>query len=114
MHHKKLLLIKNVVFAVPIIIFCCLTYADADGPDYFLVRGVSPGGVLNVRAVPTATGRVVAKISHDAVHLRNVGCSDVVKGVQRKIPDAQNGDVWCKVEYYGVVGWISSRYLMEE
>ena len=48
--------------------------ADADGPDFYRVRGVEAGSVLNVRAGPGLDHPAIGSLAHDADGIRNLGC----------------------------------------
>ena len=76
--------------------------ADASGPDWWAVTGVSAGDLLNVREGPSTNDRVMARVGNGAV-LRNGGC--VGEGRGR----------WCKVSASDgrFTGWASGRFLQE-
>jgi len=48
--------------------------AEADGPDFYRVTGVSPDDVLNIRAVPKPNAAKLGVIAPDATCIRNLGC----------------------------------------
>lgn len=48
--------------------------ATADGPDYFAVRDVGAGDVLNIRAEPNAKSRKLGAIPANGTCIRNLGC----------------------------------------
>ena len=48
--------------------------ATADGPDHYRVRSVAPGGHLNLRAEPSTSAPVLARIPADATCLASLGC----------------------------------------
>lgn len=76
--------------------------AEASGPDWWAVTGVSANDALNVRQGPSVNDRVVARVGNGAV-LRNGGC--VGEGRSR----------WCKVSAAdgSFNGWASGRFLRE-
>jgi len=97
-----------------------LALADADGPDYFKVHGVASNDVLNMRSKSNPSSKKVGEIPPGADCVKNFGCKggltisefmDLSKKeqavIQRKRPR------WCQVEYRGVKGWVSARYLGE-
>ena len=94
--------------------------ADADGPDYFKVNGVDSNDVLNMHSKADADTKKVGEIPPGANCVKNLGCrggltmsefTDLSKkeraAILRKRPR------WCKVEYRGIKGWVSARYLAE-
>jgi len=102
------------------IVFPSVSYAEADGPDFWQVRNVASGDVLNIRAEPNGKAVIIGKIPFDGQCLRNLGCKggltfeeattlskEEKKALNKKRPR------WCKVEYEGTVGWVAGRYLRE-
>lgn len=95
-------------------------FADADGPDFYVVRGVAPGDVLNIRAKPNPHARKVGEIPPDGACIRNLGCQGGLTFQEftelspsaRKQRERENPR-WCKVEYHGITGWVAGRYLAE-
>jgi uncharacterized protein YraI len=94
--------------------------ADADGPDFYRVTGVSKGDVLNIRAAPEARAPKVGAIPPDGTCIRNLGCkgglsfeefSTLSQSEQAK--RLKQNPRWCQVEYQGVTGWVAGRYLAE-
>lgn len=93
-------------------------HAEADGPDWWAVTGVSPDDVLNVRAEASTSSRKIGAIPPDAQGLRNLGCTGVMSFAEwEKATEAERErakhDKWCKIEYRGTTGWVAGRYLME-
>lgn len=70
----------------------------AHGPDTYRVRDVTPDDQLNVRAGPSAESRKVGSIVHNG---QGIKCIGPCKGR------------WCRIDWYGVVGWVNMRYLGE-
>lgn len=71
------------------------------GPDSFVVSGLAPGDLLNMRARPSAQADVVGRLAAGA-RMQNLGCEQV--GAAR----------WCRVQTTGgvvVTGWVNARYL---
>jgi hypothetical protein len=94
--------------------------AEADGPDYYAVRGVAQGDVLNMRAEPDPHALKVGEIPPHGTCIRNLGCrggltfaefSTLSPAEQER--RAREHPRWCKVEYQGVTGWVAGRYLAE-
>ncbi|MEL6289108.1 MAG: SH3 domain-containing protein [Pseudomonadota bacterium] len=70
----------------------------AHGPDFYRVRNVASDDHLNVRARPTASSPRVGAIPFNGQRVRCIG------------PCAGN---WCKVDWFGTVGWVNMRFLGE-
>lgn len=95
-------------------------WAEADGPDYYAVRDVARGDVLNIRAEPDPHARKVGEIPPGGTCIRNLGCKggltfEEFTGLspEEKERRAREHPRWCKVEYEGVTGWVAGRYLTE-
>ena len=95
--------------------------ADADGPDFYAVRGVARDDVLNLRAAPNPRARIVGAIPPDGACIRNLGCQggltfqefSELSPAARKQREREHPR-WCRVEYEGVTGWVAGRYLAED
>lgn len=94
---------------------------EADGPDFYAVRGVAKGDVLNIRAAPDPRAPKVGEIPPDGTCLRNLGCQGGLSfdefstlSPAAKARREQENPRWCKVEYQGVTGWVAGRYLSED
>jgi hypothetical protein len=62
-----------------LLLFClafvpCLVFADADGPDYWEVRDVSEGDVLNIRTEADWRSQKIGEIPADGRCVKNLGC----------------------------------------
>ena len=69
--------------------------------EFFVVEGVAYNDLLNVRATPSAGGKLVGRLPNGAL-LRNHGCKE------------NNSVNWCDVEALEdakVRGWVAARYL---
>ena len=113
----KTLLKKTLVL---LIISSGLALADADGPDYFKINGVASNDVLNIRSKANPDAKKVGEIPPGANCITNLGCKggltmsefvDLSKIEQAVI--LKNRPRWCHIEYHGVQGWVSARYLSE-
>ena len=69
----------------------------------FVVHGVAPPDLLNMRAGPSSKDEVVGTIPPDASGVVSLGAS-------RQIGPS----VWREVSYGGVRGWVNARFLVEE
>ena len=94
--------------------------AEADGPDYYVVRDVSSGDTLNIRAAPDPNAAWLGEIQPDGVCIRNLRCQGGLTFQEfttlSKAQQAQRlkeNPRWCKVEYQGIIGWVPGRYLAE-
>ena len=94
--------------------------AEADGPDYYAVRGVAAGDVLHIRAEPNPQARPVGQIPPQGTCIRNLGCRGGLTFAEYSTlsPAEQEQRTrahprWCQVEYQGVTGWVAGRYLAE-
>lgn len=94
--------------------------ADADGPDFFAVRGVANDDTLSVRAKPSPRAAKIGVIPPDGTCIRNLGCQGGLTfqeftellPAERKKRERKNPR-WCKVAYRGITGWVAGRYLAE-
>jgi hypothetical protein len=97
-----------------------LVLADADGPEFYAVRGVAHGDVLNIRAEPSPHARKVGEIPPHGTCIRNLGCKGglsfqeftELSPAEQERRRHQNPR-WCKVDYRGITGWVAGRYLTE-
>ena len=103
-----------------LLIISGFSLADADGPDYFKVNGVAINDVLNMHAKADSDVKKVGEIPPGADCVKNLGCKggltmsefiDLSKEKQAAI--LRKRPRWCYVEYQGVQGWVSARYIIE-
>lgn len=92
--------------------------AEADGPDYFRVRGVAQDDTLNIRAAPSASAAILGAIPPNGDGIRNLGCQGGLSfGEWQKATDAQRRAAekhrWCHISYRGIEGWAAGRFLGE-
>jgi Bacterial SH3 domain len=97
-----------------------MAFAEADGPDFYDVKGVGAGDVLNIHAKADARSPQVGTVPASGTCLRNLGC---VGGLtfeefttwsateQRRLE--RQRPRWCRIEYHGIEGWVAGRYLQE-
>lgn len=96
-------------------------FGDADGPDYYRVRGVASGSSLNLRAEPSVDAPRLLRIPAGATCVRNLGCRGGLTLEEfTTLPETakrwreRDNPRWCRVEYAGTVGWVAGRYLAED
>ncbi len=92
--------------------------ADADGPDYFRVTGVSSDDVLNIRAGAGVSHDRIGRIPADGDGVRNLGCEGGLSYAEwADASEAERAAAakrrWCRISYRGVQGWVAGRYLAE-
>ncbi len=92
--------------------------AEASGPDFYKVTGVDANDTLNIHEEPHVKSKIVAKISHTADCLKNLGCTggltlDESMTLSEKEKVHSKRPRWCKIEFDGVQGWAYGRYLAE-
>jgi heat shock protein HslJ len=92
--------------------------AEADGPDFYRVTGVSEGSSLNVRAGPGLDHPVVGSLRFGADGIRNLGCEGGLTFAewQQASPaerEAGRKRRWCRIEQGGTVGWAAGWHLAE-
>jgi SH3-like domain-containing protein len=95
--------------------------AEADGPDHYRVHDVAAGAVLNLRAEPSTSAKVLARIPAATGCLRNLGCKGglsfqeftTLSEVQQR-QRTRESPRWCRVDYQGTTGWAAGRYLAED
>jgi uncharacterized protein YraI len=93
-------------------------HSEADGPDFWSVKAVASGDVLNMRSAPSATASKIGAIPHDARGLKNLGCQGGPTFDQwSKMTPHERKEAakkrWCQVEYDGKRGWVAGRFLGE-
>jgi len=96
------------------------TWATADGPDYYRVRGVTVAKALDFRAEPRTDAAGIGRIPADAQCLRNLGCQGGLSFEEFNTLSAEEkqrrltaNPRWCKVDYQGTIGWVEGRFLAE-
>lgn len=117
MKHDRIL---KVAVGLALGLSAATAWATADGPDFFAVRDVGAGDVLNIRAEPNAKARKLGTIPANGTCIRNLGCQGgltlqeftTLTPEQQKQRQRENPR-WCRVEYQGVTGWVAGRYLGE-
>ncbi len=102
-------------------LFIALTASgEADGPDFYEVRGVEPGEEVQLRSKPGQDAARLGWISAAETCLRNLGCEggptlhefttlskSELEAIRHERPR------WCRVGHGVAEGWIQGRYLRE-
>ena len=97
-----------------------LANAEADGPDYYRVYGVAANDVLNIRSNANPHAETLGEIPPGVDCVQNLGCegglsldefTNLSKGEQAAA--LKDHPRWCKIEFQGVQGWVSARFLVE-
>lgn len=85
-------------------------------PAFWAVTGVRSDDALNLRDVPNADSKSLARIPFNARGLKHLGCrrnempfEDWVKLNKEARKSALMQ--WCRVEYRGQQGWVAGRFL---
>lgn len=95
-----------------------MAVAEADGPDYWAVRGVSLNDHLNLRKGPSVKFSVVAQIPSGFAPLENLGCSPDFQITDWERFSEYEREVaatlrWCRVRFHQHMGWVKGSYLQE-
>ena len=103
-----------------LVLFSGNAVAEADGPDYYVVRDVSSGDTLNIRAEPDPNASRLGEIPSNGDCIRNLGCQGgltfqefTTLSKEQQAQRLRENPRWCKVEYQGIVGWVAGRFLAE-
>lgn len=96
-----------------------LAHAEADGPDFYTVRGIQPGATLAVREQPSTEAPQVGEIPATGYDIRNLGCQNAPSFTEwAKMSEAERqaaaGRRWCRVRYGAIEGWVEGRHLVEQ
>jgi hypothetical protein len=104
-------------------VFICMpweAFPDADGPDFWQVRGVAENDVLNIRAKPDWRSQKIGEIPPDGKCVKHLKCvGGLTLEEHATLTDAEKKAIkkrrprWCLIEYRGTRGWVAGRYLME-
>jgi hypothetical protein len=97
-----------------------MVFAEADGPDFYDVKGVGAGDVLKIRAKADYRSPQVGAVPADGTCLRNLGCVGgltfeeyTMRSEAEKRRLERQRPRWCRIEYDGIEGWVAGRYLQE-
>jgi hypothetical protein len=95
------------------------TAGYAPSPPFWAVTGVRSSDVLNLRDMPAAESKSLARIPANASGLKNLGCRNNVPSLEQwmrmsKAERDRGPTQWCRVEYRGKQGWVAGRYLKKD
>jgi len=93
---------KAILFFLALALAINVTSVQA-ADNVYVVKGITAGGVLNIRANAGAANSIVGRIPHD-------GQGIVATGKEKKVGSA----VWVQISWNNVEGWVSKRYLAPE
>ena len=108
------------VVAALLLLAAAYAGAEADGPDFYQVSGVSADDVLNIRLKNDWRSEKIGAIPYDGRCIRNLGCvggltlqefTEMSQAEQEKIKKQRPR--WCQIEYQGITGWVAGRYLQD-
>ncbi len=111
-------LLPGIILAAASVMSTAPVRAEADGPDFYRVTGVSAGGVLNVRAGPGLAHPTIGSLPYDADGIRNLGCEGGLTFAQWQAVtpaerEAGRKQRWCRIEHGDTVGWAAGWHLAE-
>lgn len=95
-------------------------WAEASGPDFYRVVGVSRTDTLSIRTAPGARARKIGQVPHNARRIRSLGqCVGGLTFSQwQSASPAQRRRAkfkrWCRISWRGVRGWVNAGYLAED
>jgi len=112
-HLYRLLIVLPALLLSP-----AVALAEADGPDFYRLAGVTANNVLNIRSGPGAEHPIVGAIPADADGIANFGCVgglviDQWASATAEERAASRNHRWCRVGYNRMIGWSAGRYLVE-
>ena len=120
MFYKKLKLVLVLSISCIFIASPIVVIAEADGPDYYSIHGVADNDVLNVRDDANAHAKKVGEIPAGATCVKNLGCQGGLSMNEYMTLSKQQQDElkkqrprWCHIQYKGIDGWVSGKYLIE-
>jgi hypothetical protein len=109
----------HILIALALISASCSGARAQDRPDYWAVTGVASDDVLNLRDVPSADSKSLARIPPRAHGLKNLGCrrNQLPLELWMRMNEKarrESRTLWCRVEYLGKQGWVAGRYLRKD
>lgn len=92
--------------------------AEADGPDFFRVTGITQDDVLNIRSDGNANAPILGTIPSGTDGVKNLGCTGGLsledwQNASQAERDAAAKTRWCRVSFDGVEGWAAGWFLVE-
>jgi len=111
---SKLLFILLMTASLPI-------WAEASGPDFWQVQNVANNDVLNIRIAADPHAKKIGEIPPGSNCIRNLGCQGGLSfeefttlSKKEKVAAEKANPRWCQIEYQGIRGWVSGKYLAEK
>jgi uncharacterized protein YraI len=103
-HWCRLLILLPALLLSP-----ALALAEADGPDFYRLAGVTANNVLNIRSGPGAEHPIIGAIPADADGIANFGCVGGLDIDQWASATAEERAAarnlrWCRVGYDRMIG----------
>ena len=94
-------------------------FAEADGPDFFSID-VQSHSYLNIRAEGNINSEIIGTINPGSTCVQNFGCKGgptlkeftELSEYQISVIN-ENRARWCLIDYKGIKGWVSSKYIVE-
>ena len=110
--------LPGIVLIGAIVVSQTAALAEADGPDFLRVTGVSEGSVLNVRSGPGLGHPPIGSLAFDADGIRNLGCEGGPTFAEWQAATPEEREAarkrrWCRIEHGGTVGWAAGLHLGE-
>jgi hypothetical protein len=104
--------------AVMLAVLASAESGAAPKPHFWAVTGVAADDVLQLRDMPSADSRSLARIPAHARGLKHLGCRRNQPPLEQwmrmsKVQRQEAQTQWCRVEYRGRQGWVAGRYLKE-
>ena len=101
-----------------VVFLSSVSFATADGPDNWDIKGVVLSDTLNIRLEPNYKSKKVGEVPYNGTCLKNLGCTGKISmdAYFKLSPKEQKQLVqrrWCKIEYRGITGWVKGKFLKE-
>ena len=111
-------MLRSIALTLILLSISSLVLSEADGPDSWMVVKIGARSGLNLRYEPTTDSEVLLVIPHDAVDLQNLGCRpEYTTKEWLEFTETQRKkaitDVWSRVRYNNIVGWVYAFYIDE-
>lgn len=106
---------RIIAFLFVFLILPQMALAEADGPDYFLIKSADD---VPLYANHTAASKRITYIPAGTENLENMGCEggpdfSAWQAMSETEQAESKNDIWCKTSYDGHEGWVQNIYLAE-